>query len=165
MVAQHYAFAVDDETLDRILARVRAAGLEFSADPTHRRLGELNDNDGGRGFYVCDPDGHNLEFLTRPITARPLTPDRDVVISEVHGRRQDGGALRADRWRGALILSSGVGCPSLVDRVGGAAGEWLAMAEQDCISVEGCEGVGRATHGLRVFIEGVADEARSLGAG
>jgi catechol 2,3-dioxygenase-like lactoylglutathione lyase family enzyme len=65
----HVAFAVDDDTFDAILDRVNAAGLEYSADPLQRRRGELNDNGGGRGFYVHDPDGHNLEFLTRPITA------------------------------------------------------------------------------------------------
>jgi catechol 2,3-dioxygenase-like lactoylglutathione lyase family enzyme len=65
----HLAFAVDDQTFDAILDRIHAAGLQYSADPTHQRPGELNDNDGGRGLYVHDPDGHNLEFLTRPITA------------------------------------------------------------------------------------------------
>jgi catechol 2,3-dioxygenase-like lactoylglutathione lyase family enzyme len=64
----HVAFAVDDDTFDAVLGRVKAERLEYSADPTHQRRGELNDNDGGRGFYVRDPDGHNLEFLTRPIT-------------------------------------------------------------------------------------------------
>ncbi len=64
----HLAFAVDDETFDAILARIRVAGIEYSADPTHQRPGELNDNDGGRGLYLHDLDGHNLEFLTRPIT-------------------------------------------------------------------------------------------------
>jgi catechol 2,3-dioxygenase-like lactoylglutathione lyase family enzyme len=64
----HLAFAVDDETFDAVLARTTAAGLEYSADPLHQRVGELNHNNGGRGFYVRDPDGHNLEFLTRPIT-------------------------------------------------------------------------------------------------
>ena len=64
----HYAFATDDATFDAVLGRVRAAGLAYSADPLHKRPGELNDNDGGRGFYVRDPDGHNFEFLTRPIT-------------------------------------------------------------------------------------------------
>jgi catechol 2,3-dioxygenase-like lactoylglutathione lyase family enzyme len=64
----HYAFAVDDDTFDTILARVADAGLSYSADPLHDRTGELNDNNGGRGFYVRDPDGHNYEFLTRPIT-------------------------------------------------------------------------------------------------
>jgi catechol 2,3-dioxygenase-like lactoylglutathione lyase family enzyme len=64
----HYAFAVDDDTFDTILGRVTGAGLTYSADPLHHRTGELNDNNGGRGFYVKDPNGHNLEFLTRPIT-------------------------------------------------------------------------------------------------
>ena len=62
-------FAVDDETFDTILDRISAADLQYSADPTHQRPGELNDNNSGRGLYVHDPDGHNLEFLTRPITA------------------------------------------------------------------------------------------------
>ncbi|WP_018538121.1 hypothetical protein [Streptomyces sp. MspMP-M5] len=39
--------------------------LEFWADPYHRRSGQLNDMHGGRGCYVNDPDGHNLEFFTR----------------------------------------------------------------------------------------------------
>jgi catechol 2,3-dioxygenase-like lactoylglutathione lyase family enzyme len=64
----HYAFAVDDATFDAILARVRQQGLEFSADPLHQHAGELNDYGGGRGFYVHALNGHNLEFLTRPIT-------------------------------------------------------------------------------------------------
>ncbi|MGH2884221.1 MAG: VOC family protein [Solirubrobacteraceae bacterium] len=67
----HLAFAVDDQTFDAILERIRAAGLQYSADPRHRHPDQLNNNNGGRGLYVQDPDGHNLEFLTRPITARP----------------------------------------------------------------------------------------------
>ena len=30
------------------------------------RPGEINRNDGGRGVYFPDPDGHSLEVLTRP---------------------------------------------------------------------------------------------------
>ena len=30
------------------------------------RVGEINHNDGGRGVYFRDPDGHHLEILTRP---------------------------------------------------------------------------------------------------
>jgi catechol 2,3-dioxygenase-like lactoylglutathione lyase family enzyme len=64
---QHYAFQVDEEELDAILARVKNAGLAVYADPGHEREGELNDWNGGRGFYFSDPnDGHNLELLTRP---------------------------------------------------------------------------------------------------
>lgn len=64
---QHYAFQVDDEEFDAILARVKDAGLAFYADPGHEREGELNDWNSGRGFYFSDPnDGHNLELLTHP---------------------------------------------------------------------------------------------------
>lgn len=63
---QHYAFLVDDEDFDPIFERVQTEGIEYFADPGHRRPGELNTRDGGRGFYFADPDGHNLEVLTRP---------------------------------------------------------------------------------------------------
>jgi catechol 2,3-dioxygenase-like lactoylglutathione lyase family enzyme len=63
---QHYAFRVSDEEFDAILERVQAAGIEHSADPMHRRRGEINTLEGGRGFYFHSPDGHNLEVISRP---------------------------------------------------------------------------------------------------
>lgn len=63
---QHYAFLVQDEDFTPIFERVKVAGVEFFADPGHRQPGEINTRDGGRGFYFSDPDGHNLEVLTRP---------------------------------------------------------------------------------------------------
>lgn len=63
---QHYAFLVSEDDFDTIFARVQEAGLTYWADPFHRRPGEINRNDGGRGTYFDDPDGHNLEILTRP---------------------------------------------------------------------------------------------------
>ncbi|MCI3272702.1 VOC family protein [Streptomyces cylindrosporus] len=63
---QHYAFLVSEDDFDAIFARVRQAGLTYWADPYHRRTGEINHNDGGRGTYFDDPNGHNLEILTRP---------------------------------------------------------------------------------------------------
>jgi hypothetical protein len=36
------------------------------ADPYRKRPGEISRNDGGRGIYFEDPDGHFLEILTRP---------------------------------------------------------------------------------------------------
>ncbi|MEQ0563599.1 VOC family protein [Amycolatopsis sp. NEAU-NG30] len=62
---QHYAFLVGDEEFDAALARVEAAGLTFWADPGHGEPGEINYRFGGRGFYFEDPDGHNMELLTR----------------------------------------------------------------------------------------------------
>jgi catechol 2,3-dioxygenase-like lactoylglutathione lyase family enzyme len=63
---QHYAFLVSEAEFDTIFARIREAGLTYWADPYHSRPGEINHNDGGRGVYFDDPDGHNLEILTRP---------------------------------------------------------------------------------------------------
>ncbi len=62
---QHYAFLVDDEEFDPIFERVKAENVAYFADPGHRRRGEINTRDNGRGFYFRDPDGHNLEVLTR----------------------------------------------------------------------------------------------------
>ena len=63
---QHYAFLVSEDDFDAIFARIRAAGLTYWADPYHRRPGEINHNDGGRGTYFDDPNGHRMEILTRP---------------------------------------------------------------------------------------------------
>ncbi|MFJ5996564.1 VOC family protein [Streptomyces sp. NPDC092370] len=63
---QHYAFLVSEEEFDEILGRVQKAGLTYWADPFHSRPGEINHNDGGRGAYFNDPDGHRLEIITRP---------------------------------------------------------------------------------------------------
>lgn len=63
---QHYAFLVGEEEFDQIFGRIKDRGLEYWADPFHHRPGEINTNDGGRGVYWSDPDGHNLEIITRP---------------------------------------------------------------------------------------------------
>ncbi|WP_371646613.1 VOC family protein [Streptomyces mirabilis] len=63
---QHYAFLVSEDDFDAIFARIREAGLTYWADPHHHHPGEINHNDGGRGAYFDDPNGHNLEILTRP---------------------------------------------------------------------------------------------------
>jgi catechol 2,3-dioxygenase-like lactoylglutathione lyase family enzyme len=63
---QHYAFLVSEEEFDQIHQRIVARGIPFWADPFHRREGEINTNDGGRGLYWNDPDGHNLEIITVP---------------------------------------------------------------------------------------------------
>jgi extradiol dioxygenase family protein len=63
---QHYAFLVTEPEFDQIFGRVKAHGLDYWAAPAHRRKGEINHNDGGRGVYFNDPSGHYLEILTRP---------------------------------------------------------------------------------------------------
>lgn len=63
---QHYAFLVAEEEFDAILARIEARSITYWADPFHRQEGRINHNDGGRGVYWEDPDGHNLEIITVP---------------------------------------------------------------------------------------------------
>ncbi|MCB1246534.1 MAG: VOC family protein [Acidimicrobiia bacterium] len=63
---QHYAFLVSESEFDEIFDRIRKRGLRYWADPGHRREGEINRRDNGRGVYFDDPDGHVLEVLTRP---------------------------------------------------------------------------------------------------
>ena len=63
---QHYAFLVGEADFDEIFGRIKKRALPYWADPFHRRPGEINHNDGGRGVYWDDPDGHTLEIITRP---------------------------------------------------------------------------------------------------
>ena len=63
---RHYAFLVSEEEFDAVLARIRDRGLPYWADPFQRQPGRINTNDGGRGVYWHDPDGHVLEIITRP---------------------------------------------------------------------------------------------------
>ena len=64
--SQHYAFLVAENEFDEIFGRIKQRGLDFWADPGHEHMGTINHNDGGRGVYWSDPDGHNLEIITRP---------------------------------------------------------------------------------------------------
>jgi len=63
---QHYAFMVSDEEFDEIHARIVERGLTYWADPFQRAENQVNTNDGGRGLYWDDPDGHKLEIITVP---------------------------------------------------------------------------------------------------
>jgi catechol 2,3-dioxygenase-like lactoylglutathione lyase family enzyme len=73
---QHYAFLVDDEEFDQIHRRILDRGLPFWADPGRTRAQQLNTNDGGRGLYWLDPDGHVLEILTVPYGGWPSAAGR-----------------------------------------------------------------------------------------
>ena len=68
---QHYAFLVTEEEFDAIQARIVRSGLTFWADPLHHTEGAINHNDGGRGLYWLDPNGHSLEILTVPYGGWP----------------------------------------------------------------------------------------------
>lgn len=66
IASQHYAFLVGENEFDQIFGRIKAQGLGYWADPAQTRAGRINRNDGGRGVYFEDPDGHLLEIITRP---------------------------------------------------------------------------------------------------
>ena len=63
---QHYAFLISEDEFDEIFRRIVERGIDYYADPAAARPGEINHNDGGRGVYFPDPNGHWLEILTRP---------------------------------------------------------------------------------------------------
>lgn len=67
----HYAFLVSDDEFTAIHGRIVERGMEHWADPSRRRLGEINTNDGGRGVYFLSNDGHFLEILTVPYGGWP----------------------------------------------------------------------------------------------
>jgi catechol 2,3-dioxygenase-like lactoylglutathione lyase family enzyme len=66
IASQHYAFLLSEEEFDQVFDRLRERRLQYWADPGRHRAGEINHNDGGRGVYFEDPDGHFLEIITRP---------------------------------------------------------------------------------------------------
>ena len=61
---QHYAFLMEESEFDATFSRIRNEGLSYWADPGKSRPNEINHNDGGRGVYFDDPNGHVLEILT-----------------------------------------------------------------------------------------------------
>ncbi len=65
ITSQHYAFIVTEDVFDVAFARIESK-QEYWADPGLQRPREVNHNDGGRGVYFKDPDGHLLEIITRP---------------------------------------------------------------------------------------------------
>lgn len=66
IATQHYAFLVGESEFDAAFERIIDRGLPHWADPGRTRPGEINRNDGGRGVYFADPDGHLMEIITRP---------------------------------------------------------------------------------------------------
>ncbi len=64
--SQHYAFLVSEAEFDASFARIQQSGVDYFADPGHHQPKEINHRGGGRGVYFVDPDGHNMELLTRP---------------------------------------------------------------------------------------------------
>jgi len=66
ITTQHYAFLIGEDDFDAIFGRITERQIQHWADPRRTRPGEINHNDGGRGVYFADPDGHLMEIITRP---------------------------------------------------------------------------------------------------
>ena len=64
--SQHYAFLVSEDDFDAIFGRIVERDMDHWADPGKHEARAINHNDGGRGVYFEDPDGHLLEIITRP---------------------------------------------------------------------------------------------------
>ena len=62
---QHYAFKVSEEEFDEILNHIIKEKLLYGSTPYNRENMMINHNNGGRGVYFPDPDGHILEILTK----------------------------------------------------------------------------------------------------
>ena len=65
IASQHYAFLLSEAEFDGVFGRIRSRKLKHWADPGRHRAGQINHNDGGRGVYFEDPNGHLLEIITR----------------------------------------------------------------------------------------------------
>jgi catechol 2,3-dioxygenase-like lactoylglutathione lyase family enzyme len=63
--SRHFAFLVSESEFDDIFNRISNKKLNYWADPGQTKPQQINHNDGGRGCYFLDPDGHFLEILTR----------------------------------------------------------------------------------------------------
>lgn len=62
---QLYVYLLDDH-FDQTYAQFMVSGRERWADPQRSRARKLNHEHGGRGVYLLDPSGHNIELMTQP---------------------------------------------------------------------------------------------------
>ncbi|MFN1222346.1 VOC family protein, partial [Enterococcus faecium] len=58
IASQHYAFLISDADFDGLLARIKERDIAHWADPGRSKPSAINHDDGGRGVYFDDPDGH-----------------------------------------------------------------------------------------------------------
>jgi catechol 2,3-dioxygenase-like lactoylglutathione lyase family enzyme len=68
---QHYCFRVSDPEFDAILARIRAAGIDYRSTPIGAVDRKVNHAFGGRLVYWSEPDGHAWEVLTVSYARQP----------------------------------------------------------------------------------------------
>lgn len=66
----HFCFRVDDEAFDRILERIKAAGIAYRSTVRGPSDQQVNTSYGGKMIYWNEPEGHQWEILTASY-ARP----------------------------------------------------------------------------------------------
>ncbi len=61
----HYAFKVSESEFDQIFNNVKNEKLAYGSSPLAQEDGNINQNNGGRGVYFKDMNGHVLEIITQ----------------------------------------------------------------------------------------------------
>jgi len=67
----HYAFRVDDERFDAVIARLEARGIGYRGAPFGAFDNQINTAYGGRIAYWTQPEGHMWEVLTESYARQP----------------------------------------------------------------------------------------------
>lgn len=61
---EHYCFRVEEEEFDRILERIKSAGIEYRSTVRGPADRQINTGYGGKMIYWNEPEGHQWEILT-----------------------------------------------------------------------------------------------------
>ena len=97
IASQHYAFLITEAEFDEIFARIRERNLEYWADPGQSRAGEINQDDGGRGVYFEDPNGHLPRLSPGPMAAAAWLLSSTTSTTGMLSCR--GGSQNSTAWR------------------------------------------------------------------
>lgn len=84
---QHYAFRLDDQHFDRVLAWTTVVGLAYWADLKRSRSHTIDCANGCRSLYLLDPAGHYLELMA-PTAVAFSTPTTSVGGPDLHVNRR-----------------------------------------------------------------------------
>ena len=68
---QHFCFRVSEDEFDRILERIRAAGIDYRSNVRGPVDRQVNTDWGGRMVYWNEPEGHQWEILTVSYARQP----------------------------------------------------------------------------------------------
>ena len=71
----HYCFRVDPSAFERILGRIRSAGLAYRSLPHGPDDHQVNAAFGGRLVYWSEPDAHVWELLTVSYERQTAAPE------------------------------------------------------------------------------------------